>query len=406
MPIAGMTDRTDKPYKNLLGGKIYKGTKSSKTDNKPGSDLKEKFRIECATPTVAGNLKKVYPSAQVDTNGDILVDNLEIMFASEDKDKTFDAWMRHWSGSALLRQCDRHTIKFESELKEDMWGNKRHIQIACNKPCPVREEAIGIHCPLGCTQEATISFYIRSPRIRQLGIDFPLPFQMTVTGYTDLDVISRFLDETLEKFNSLKFHNLADYFGNKIPIGEWGITLPFILSRSKIAIKRPVLHRKGEGQEYKIEGTTYQKRTGKKADGIAWACSFDPDPKWLRDYEEECDRIETDRRIRQELQFLAEVKSSGLVLSAQKINMLTGGAIDVEVISPPALPGAQTITKEDWTPVYSSFLKFGWTKEGIFNLLSELGFAEPNQIPFSRLKEIEAIAPSEIQMQHFNGVSF
>lgn len=407
MAIKGLTDKKDKPFANLFCGKIHKGAPADKTNKKPGSDLGEKFRVEPANNTVRSNLMKAYPDARQDVNGDIILERLEIMFAYEDKEKTFDAWMKHWSTSALLRQCDRHTILFESELKEDIYGNPRHVQVPCDKPCPVRDEPIGVQCPLGCNQEANIAFYVRSPRIRRLGIDFPKPFQMTVTGYNDLDIISSFFDETLERFESLKIHNLVDYFGNKVPIGEWGINLPFILSRSQKGINRPILHKKGQGQDYTIAGTVYPRRTGKKTPGTAWVCFFEPDPNWLLAYEAERDRMETERRVRQQLAFVAEMRSQGLQLGAKSLGLLTGGAIDVEVIEPstPPLPES-TIAKEEWNPVYKAFIENGWTMEGVFNYLADLGYLKPSQIPVSRLGAIAAVAIDKTQMQHYNSLVF
>lgn len=399
MPIVGMTDK-DKPYKKALCGKVRKGF--AKSGNAPGRDLGEKFRVECATKLVANNLMKVYPNAEMDANGDVLLTHLDIIFAYPERDKTFDAWMRQWSGSALLRQCDRHTIKFQSELKEDMWGNKRHVQVACDKPCPIREEPIGVQCPNGCDQEAVISFYVWSPKIRELGINFPLPFELTVTGFTDIDVISTFLDSVIEKYGSLRVHSLMDYFGNKIPLGEWGINLPFVLSRTKIDIKRPVL----SNEKYEVAGSSFQKRTGKKADAVVWACLFEFNPEWLMLYEEMCDRLESERRMRQQLEFLAEMRSKGLNPGAKSVSLLTGGTIDVEIVEPQQqLPEAK-ITKDEWVGVYRSFLDNGWTKEGIFNYLADIGYLEPNQIPASRLNGIAAIAPDKTQMQHFNNLSF
>lgn len=398
MPIVGMTDK-DKPYKKSLCGKVRKGY--AKSGNAPGRDLGEKFRVECSTKLVAANLKKVYPDAEIDANGDVLLTSLDVWFAYPDRDKTFDAWMRYWSGSALLRQCDRNSIKFESELRDDRYGNKRHVQIPCDKPCPIKEEPIGVQCPLGCDQEAVISFYVWSPRIREMGINFPLPFELTVTGFTDIDLISTFLDETLEKYDSLKFHSLTDYFGNKTPIGEWGVNLPFVLSRTKVDIKRPVL----SNEKYEIAGSSFAKRTGKKADAVAWACLFEPNPEWLMAYEAECDRMENERRMRQQLEYLAEIRAKGLNPGAKGVSLLTGGAIDVEIIEPQALPEAK-ITKDEWVPVYRSFLDNGWTRDGITNYLADLGYGEPSQIPISKLRSVAASAPDKTQMQHFNNLSF
>lgn len=402
MPIAGMTNKTQ-PYKNHLCGKIKKG--NPKTGDRPGTDLKEKFRIEPASKEVADNLLKAYPTAEKAGNGDILIEQLDVIFASNNKDKTLEAWMHHWSGSTLLRRCDRHTIEWEAELKDDRYGNKRHVQIPSGEPCPLRDEPVGVQCPLGCTQEAKVLFYIQSPQMREANINFPLPFEMTVHGFSDIDLISTTIDRIVENYGNLTTHSLCDYFGNPVPIADWGITIPFVLSRTKVNIKRPVLFDKGSGNTYEINGTTYPKRTGKKADGVTYSCLFQLNSQWLTLYEDEVKNQEYLRRRYQEMEQLSQMIQRGLKPSSETMKMLTGGTIDVEIIdaqvtSIPQLPEA-TISEQEWQYLKESFLANGWTTSGILDYLKSIGIERAGNIPKRMIDAIAQVAKDANQRQNF-----
>lgn len=402
MPIVGMTNKTQ-PYKNHLSGKIKKG--NAKTGDRPGTDLKEKFRIEPSSKEVSDNLMRAYPDAERTTNGDILIEKLDVIFASNNKDKTLEAWMHHWSGSTLLRRCDRHTIEWEAELKEDRYGNKRHIQVPSGQPCPLRDEPVGVQCPNGCTQGAKVLFYLWSPQMREANINFPLPFEMTVHGFSDIDLISTTIDQIVEKYGNLTTHSLSDYFGNPVPIADWGIVIPFTLSRTKVNIKRPVLFDKGSGNTYEINGTTYPKRTGKKADGVTYSCLFQVNPSWLTLYEEEVERQEFLRRKYQEIEEMKRMMESGLKPSAETMKMLTGGTIEVEIIdaqvtSVPQLPEA-TISEEEWKQLKGLFLANQWTTPGIQDYLRSIGIERAGNIPRRMVDSIAEVAKDANQRQSF-----
>lgn len=401
MPIVGMTNKTQ-PYKNHLCGKIKKG--NPKSGDRPGTDLKEKFRIEPASKEVATNLMRAYPDAEKTANGDILIEQLDVIFASNNKDKTLEAWMHHWSGSALLRRCDRHTIEWEAELKDDFYGNKRHVQTPSGERCPLRDESVGVQCPLGCVQEAKVLFYIWSPQMREQNISFPLPFEMTVKGFSDIDLISTTINEIVEKYGNLTTHSLSDYFSNPVPIADWGIVIPFTLSRIEVGIKRPMLDMKSE---YKIGETKFYKRTGKKTDAATYSCLFQPHPQWLTLYEEEIKRQDYLRRCHQEMEQLSRMIERGLKPSNETMKMLTGGVIDVEIVdaqvtSVPQLPEVTaTISEEEWKQLKGIFLANEWTKAGIQDYLRSIGIEKAGNIPKRMIDAIAQSAKDPTQKQTY-----
>ncbi len=241
---------------SLWAGKLYKGSRKP-GKNAVGKDLGQLFRFEPFSSAARSAMLKV-EGAKEDDNGDVLLLYLDIFAASEEINKTFNAECRLWDATGLVFVCDGTSIASKRESYTDEFGHQRTRMIPCGDPCPIADEPLGAQCPLKGKQEAELLFYV--PQLIAEGI--ALPVQMTLHAWSDLFSVSECLDTIHATYGAIK--------SSPFPCGSFGNIIPLVLRRNLAKIKRPVIEN--------------DKRTGKKADGKAWAIAISVNPVWHHAY--------------------------------------------------------------------------------------------------------------------------
>lgn len=297
MGIFGLTDRRSENSLGRIELSAFKGGR--KQVNRFGKDLNQQLRLTTANSVASLVLKQSKSYGVPDINGDFLTEQINIYLPYDEIDKTFTTSMKSYEASGLKTVCDRHTISKKSVITEDSKGNKYRPIIDVAEPCPMRGCQIYEECSNGCQKEGKLYFYVRE----LLDKSMMIPGCLTTHSYEDLINIPEQLERIKLEFDSLTVSPvfpLAYYWSNKIP---------FILTRTEIKIKRPVI--------------TNSLRTGKKADGTTWALSIQIDPHYM----------EMLRKWRQ----IEEMESRQIIISpATYAGLLSGNAstiIDAEVIS-------------------------------------------------------------------------
>lgn len=304
MGIFGLTDRRPENSLGRIEVSAFKGGR--KQVNRFGKDLNQQLRLTTANNVASLVLKQSNSYGVPDVNGDFVADQINIYLPYDEIDKTFVTSMKSYEASGLKIVCDRHTISKKCVMTEDSKGNKYRPIVDTADPCPMRGCEIYEQCPEGCQKEGKLYFYVRELLDKSMMIAGCL----TTHSYEDLVNIPEQLERIKLEFGSLTSSPsfpLASHWSNKIP---------FILTRTEIKIKRPVV--------------ANSLRTGKKADGTTWALSIQIDPQYME--------------MLRKWQRIQEMESRHIPISAATYAGLLSGdsstVIDVEVISetPKQLP--------------------------------------------------------------------
>lgn len=304
MGIFGLTDRRPENSLGRIEVSAFKGGR--KQVNRFGKDLNQQLRLTTANNVASLVLKQSNSYGVPDVNGDFVTEQINIYLPYDEIDKTFVTSMKSYEASGLKIVCDRHTISKKCVITEDSKGNKYRPIIDVADPCPMRGCEIFEQCPEGCQKEGKLYFYVRELLDKSMMIAGCL----TTHSYEDLVNIPEQLERIKLEFGSLTSSPsfpLASHWSNKIP---------FILTRTEIKIKRPVI--------------SNNLRTGKKADGTTWALSIQIDPQYME--------------MLRKWQRIQEMESRHIPISAATYAGLLSGdsstVIDVEVISetPKQLP--------------------------------------------------------------------
>lgn len=304
MGIFGLTDRRPENSLGRIEVSAFKGGR--KQVNRFGKDLNQQLRLTTANNIASLVLKQSNSYGVPDVNGDFVTDQINIYLPYSEIDKTFVTSMKSYEASGLKIVCDRHTISKKCVMTEDSKGNKYRPIVDVADPCPMRGCEIFEQCPEGCQKEGKLYFYVRELLDKSMMIAGCL----TTHSYEDLVNIPEQLERIKLEFGSLTSSPnfpLASHWSNKIP---------FILTRTEIKIKRPVV--------------ANSLRTGKKADGTTWALSIQIDPQYME--------------MLRKWQRIQEMESRHIPISAATYAGLLSGdsstVIDVEVISetPKQLP--------------------------------------------------------------------
>jgi hypothetical protein len=304
MGIFGLTDRRPENSLGRIEVSAFKGGR--KQVNRFGKDLNQQLRLTTANNVASLVLKQSNSYGVPDVNGDFVTEQINIYLPYDEIDKTFVTSMKSYEASGLKIVCDRHTISKKCVITQDDKGNKYRPIVDVADPCPMRGCEIYEQCPEGCQKEGKLYFYVRELLDKSMMIAGCL----TTHSYEDLVNIPEQLERIKLEFGSLTSSPnfpLASHWSNKIP---------FILTRTEIKIKRPVL--------------ANSLRTGKKADGTTWALSIQIDPQYME--------------MLRKWQRIQEMESRHIPISAATYAGLLSGdsstVIDVEVISetPKQLP--------------------------------------------------------------------
>lgn len=247
MAIKNLTDISSQSYypRLLVGIRVYKGDK--KPEKGIGKDLEDKFRIECKNETINNIIKKHYGSMQPKS--------INVYLPYPDIDRCFPSTMESYNASGVEFRCDGDRI-YEETTQVEQNGHIYRQKNEVDKPCLA--DGLINRCPK-CQKTGRLVFCIKevfdSGFVNQSGM-------LTVHSFTDLTALTAQLSRHLQLMSSL----CASPFPSPLTNGF----IPFVLSRTQVDIKRPVLD-KANGY----------KRSGKYADGVAYAVSLDIDPEWL-----------------------------------------------------------------------------------------------------------------------------
>jgi hypothetical protein len=266
MAIVGLTDKQS-DYQ-ILGKpkvKVFKGSKKTskrKGDKEVyyfGSDLGKLLRISTEDPIAANFIRKYYGNNP--HQGDFLVEAINIYLAFDEPDRTFATIMRAFDASGLKQECNRQTINQKVVSRQDGKGNKYRQLQECNEQCPVFGKSMAEKCPHECQKEGTLYFYIRE----MLDANIMIPCALTTHSFEDLVGITGYLTQIYQKFGAL---GRSPFFCQKFKH-----KIPFILYRSQVSIKRPVIDK------------DTSLRTEKKAEGKTWALTLQIHPDFLDLYD-------------------------------------------------------------------------------------------------------------------------
>lgn len=294
----GIHGLTDKRAENNLGRveiSVFKGAR--KQPNRFGKDLNQQLRITTSNKIAALILKQSY--GDPDINGDILTDKINLYLPYDEVDRTFVTNMKSYDASGLKMVCDRHTISKKCVMTEDNKGNKYRPIVEAADPCPMRGCNISEQCPNGCQKEGQLFFCVRE----LLDKNMMIPGCLTTHSFEDLLYIPDQLEQIKAAFGSLTI-------SPRFPLAyHWSNKIPFILTRTEVKIKRPVI--------------SNNLRTGKKADGTTWALSIQVDPQYME--------------MLRKWQQIQEMEARKIAISpATYAGLLSGDSstvIDVEIIS-------------------------------------------------------------------------
>lgn len=304
MPIRGLTDQR-KEFNSLgrIEVSVFKGAR--KGEKTAGKDLNNRLRIT-TTNAIARTMLRCY--GEPDSNGDYFTETLNIYLPFDEVERTFNCSMKSHTASGLELVCDRHTISKRCIPQKDSKGNVWRPLVDVDEPCPMRDKGFVGECPNKCQKEGQFYFYIRE----LLDRDQMLAGRITVHGFEDLTYLNTKLEEYRELIGSLT--------RSPFPAHQYRHKIPFILSRTQVKIKRPV-----------VDKDNNYARTGKKTDGVTWALTLQIDPVWMELY----------RRW----QIMEEMKFRQLPVSQNAVLGLLRGdisVIDAEIIEiPKSLPSAQ-----------------------------------------------------------------
>lgn len=276
MGIAGLGHQ---PENNLgrMAVKVFKGTR--KKQNRYGTevfgnDLNDKFRLQPCNDYAARELS--YHFKEKDANGDFTAESLNIYLPFNEIDRTFDCAMRAYNGSnAMIRECDRYSIKKEvvtTSVKkivgEDNFTTLKEIKV--DKPCPVRDMPLSMPCSLSCMKEGRLSFYIAE----LFNNNLTDPSRIVVHGFEDISNITKSLNN-IKLF--LAQYGVEDMTTTPFPVVAWRHKIPYILTRVKVPINRPVVKAEnipgGSKKEYN--------RTGGRSASFTWAVDIRLNPDFL-----------------------------------------------------------------------------------------------------------------------------
>ena len=312
-------------------GRVYKGNQKSAGEHF-GKDLNDRLRFRASDVLVASAMETFYGHKQFLLGGthaenfaertdlNIIVKHLNIVFPGE-IDDVFDSSMRiRNSKGEVIRICDRRTIQQERSDYRDINGQPGTQLIECQKPCPVADAGMGTACPLGCTQEVTLSFQVA---------------ELVLSGEFRHCVLSSHSWEDETGIPS-QLELLEQAYGSICRSEfEWkglGNRIPFILSRYQVQINRPNIDTK---QTINLEGRKVPVRTGGKAKSSTWAIAIRVNPQWHQAW----------------LAWQEDKKARYFGLSTNPANLIQAGIIDAEIVEspkPPALSPAQSIEDDSW----------------------------------------------------------
>lgn len=225
---------------------VFKGEK--KTDNRPGKDLLDKYRVEITSDVIKAAFLKHHDS--------LYPKQLNIMFPPDSGGKPEDVFltsMLAMAAGGIQKRCNGETI-YEERVSTNTPQGVYSRLVQTEKPCPTASK--GFPCP-DCKKNGELHF--RIIELEMSGI--PAPATLSVSS-TDLTKILSVLSDTYIAFGTL-------------------IGIPFILRRTKSFYKMPM----------KTDG----KFNGGKANKDYWAVSLEVHPLFYQKHAERQRELSTQR---------------------------------------------------------------------------------------------------------------
>jgi hypothetical protein len=272
MPIKGLTDKeTRKPKTHshdtlgVVAIEIAKGQR--KPESGIGRDLETKYRITTSHPLAVPILNQYY--GQPNAQGDWIVDRIRFYFPYNDSDRNCPTSMVAFTKSQFVLECDRETIYKKTITETDnQFGVYRSIKDV-NEPCPMAGQHLAKPCKYKCVKQAKLYIYIKE--IFDAG--YMLPAELEFHGFEDMDTSTGILaqmDKWKEQFGTVTESPFVREISHPLHVGLTVNSkhIPFILTRSKVTIKKPS-DKKGE------------KRSGNNYAAPTWKIECNPDPDWV-----------------------------------------------------------------------------------------------------------------------------
>jgi hypothetical protein len=225
---------------------VFKGEK--KTSNRPGEDLKDRYRVEITSDVIKAAFLKHHDS--------LYPKQLNIMFPPNSGGKPEDVFltsMLAMAAGGIQKRCNGETI-YEERVSTNTPQGVYSRLVQTEKPCPTASK--GFPCP-DCKKNGELHF--RIIELEAGGI--PASAMLSVSS-TDITKILSALSDVYVAFGTL-------------------IGIPFILRRTKSFYKLPV----------KKDG----KFTGGKSDKDYWAVSLEVHPLFYQKYAEHQEKLSAQR---------------------------------------------------------------------------------------------------------------
>ena len=258
MPIAGITDRKTEDYPAGLSivGKVWKG--DPKTDRAPGRDLNDKFRVEIEDE----RWRKKF----LDAYGTLTPQSINIYLPYQEVDRCFETWYAAFTAQGFKHKCDGERIveKMVGMPYEGRDGTKFHYtKQKVDEPCLKGDNPVCNAC--GEKGSGLLYFYVRE--LYSAGMGATKGFRMSVHGANDIPVLHDQLAQLQHAYGSLS--------GSPVPHPATFGYIPFVLTRTKRNITKPIVETKTEG------GKKRYNHTGARSQSEYWALSISEDPAWL-----------------------------------------------------------------------------------------------------------------------------
>lgn len=258
MPIVGITDKKTEDYPTGLSiiGKVWKG--GEKTDRMPGRDLGDKFRVEIEDE----RWRKKF----LDAYGTLTPQSINIYLPFQTVDRCFETWFAAFTAQGFKHKCDGETIveKMVGMPYEGRDGTKvRYSKQKVNEPCLKGDNPVCNTC--GEKGSGLLYFYVRE--LYSAGMGATKGFRMSIHGANDIPILHEQLSQLQQAYGSLS--------GSPVPHPATFGYIPFILTRTKRNITKPIVETKTEN------GKKRYNHTGARSQSEYWALSVSEDPAWL-----------------------------------------------------------------------------------------------------------------------------
>jgi hypothetical protein len=309
--------------------------------------------------------------------------------------------------SQFVLECDRETIYKKTITETDaQLGVYRSIKDV-NEPCPMAGQHLAKPCKYKCVKQAKLYIYIKE--IFDAG--YMLPAELEFHGFEDMDTSTGILaqmDKWKEQFGTVTESPFVREIPHPLHVGLTinSKHIPFILTRSKVTIKKPS-DKKGE------------KRSGNNYAAPTWKIECNPDPDWVIALAIWRRNQEAAEQVRRAGFRLRSTAVAGLLRSDTAFN--PNDVVDVEAIEvepepvqesepedKPWMPTSKNdrpLTEEQKSALRGTFREHHWKGDAINDMLREkfgIRLGNGEEMMDSQYLELWAIASDPEQAKYWN----